>query len=183
MSILYLHGFASAVKRISKKYDELGKIDKVVAFAPDYSEGFASVLSSTFAFVREQGNIKGVVGTSMGGYLASHIAAQLKVPCVAINPSIQPSESLKKYVGKHHNHDGSVYELNVAQVSTYPDFNTAANSLIIVSNNDAVIPPQLTQAFAQEKHIPIISCDYGDHRFEDISSLMTPITEHLQPAQ
>ncbi len=181
MKILYLHGFASAVKKSSKKYDELSKIGEVVPFAPDYCQGFDQVMKDTLVFAAA-GNIQGIVGTSMGGYTASHIAAQLKVPFVAINPSITPSQTLKKYIGKHQNYDGSSYELKLAHVGSYPDFNTTARGLIIVSALDEVIPAKDTQAFAKEKQLPIISCNYGDHRFEDISPLIEQISEHLLAA-
>lgn len=180
MKILYLHGFASAVKKSSKKYDELSKIGEVVPFAPDYCQGFDQVIKNTLAFAVAAGNIHGIVGTSMGGYTASHIAAQLKVPFVAINPSIRPSQTLKKHIGKHQNYDGSSYELKLAHVGSYPDFNTTARGLVIVSALDEVIPAKDTQAFAKEKQLPIISCNYGDHRFEDISPLIEQITKHLQ---
>ena len=181
MKILYLHGFASAVKKSSKKYDELSKIGEVVPFAPDYCQGFDQVMKDTLVFAAA-GNIQGIVGTSMGGYTASHIAAQLKVPFVAINPSITPSQTLKKYIGKHQNYDGSSYELKLAHVGSYPDFNTTARGLVIVSALDEVIPAKDTQAFAKEKQLPIISCNYGDHRFEDISPLIEQISEHLLAA-
>lgn len=180
MSILYLHGFASSVKKSSKKYDELSKIARVVPFAPDYSQGFEQVMKDTLTFAGAAGDIQGIVGTSMGGYAASHVAAELQVPFVAINPSIAPSQTLKKYVGKHQNYDGSSYELKTEQVDSYPEFNTAVKGLIIVSTLDEVIPAENTQAFAKEKQLPLISCDYGDHRFEDISELIEQIAEHLQ---
>lgn len=182
MKILYLHGFASAVKKSSKKYDELSKIGEVVPFAPDYPycQGFDQVIKDTLAFAVAAGDIQGIVGTSMGGYTASHIAAQLKLPFVAINPSITPSQTLKKYIGKHQNYDGSSYELKLTHVGSYPDFNTMARGLIIVSTLDEVIPAEDTQAFAKEKQLPIINCDYSNHRFEDISLLIEQITNHLQ---
>lgn len=180
MTILYLHGFASSVKKSSKKYDALSTIGKVVPFAPDYCQGFAHVLESTLAFAMTAGDICGIVGTSMGGYTASHVAAKLQVPFVAINPSITPSQTLKKYVGQDQNYDGSSYELKNEQVESYPDFNAAAKGLLIVSTLDEVIPAKNTQAFAKEKQLPLISCDYGDHRFEDISALIEPIAEHFQ---
>lgn len=179
MKILYLHGFASAVKKSSKKYDELSKIGEVVPFAPDYCQGFDQVMKDTLVFAAA-GNIQGIVGTSMGGYTASHIAAQLKVPFVAINPSITPSQTLKKYVGKQQSYDGSSYELKLEHVDSYADFNTLVKGLIIVSTLDEVIPAEDTQVFAKEKQLPIINCDYGDHRFEDISPLIEQITKHLQ---
>ena len=67
-------------------------------------------------------------------------------------------------------------------MGSYPDFNTTARGLIIVSALDEVIPAKDTQAFAKEKQLPIISCNYGDHRFEDISPLIEQIAEHLLAA-
>ena len=180
MSILYLHGFASSVRPGNKKYIELSRIDQVAPFAPDYSQGFVAVMESTLAFVAATGDIQGIVGTSMGGYTASHIAGELNLPFVAINPSLNPSQTLKKYIGQQKNYDGSSYELTLERVSSYPEFNAQAQGLIIVSELDEVIPAVHTQAFAEEKQLPIISCAYGDHRFEDISALIEPIAEHLQ---
>lgn len=37
------------------------------------------------------------IGTSLGGWLASKMAAMYKVPAIIINPSTNPRESLKKY--------------------------------------------------------------------------------------
>ncbi|MEO1945163.1 MAG: YqiA/YcfP family alpha/beta fold hydrolase, partial [Candidatus Thioglobus sp.] len=40
-----------------------------------------------------------LVGTSMGGYMVAAIGDKLGVPFVAINPAIEPRESLKKTPG------------------------------------------------------------------------------------
>lgn len=179
MAIIYLHGFASAVKAQCMKYDALGKIAPVHPFAPDYTQGFTAVLQSCVAFAASISSVSAVVGTSMGGYTASHLARQLGVPFVAINPAINPSQSLKKYIGKHQDYDGGEYELSAEQVSSYPTYNHSGAGLIIVSNLDEVIPAQTTKDFAEHYNLPLISCDYGDHRFEDISTLIEQIDHHI----
>ncbi|MCK9237535.1 MAG: hypothetical protein M0Q29_01180 [Thiopseudomonas sp.] len=180
MTILYLHGFASAVKTQNKKYDELAKISPVSPFAPDYCQGFAAVMHSCLEFVQSLPQVSAVVGTSMGGYTASHLAECVGVPFVAINPPLSPSQSLQKYLGIHQSYDGSEYNLGIEQVHSYPDYNPSAAGLIVVSQFDELVAPQPTQAFAKQHGLPIISCAYGDHRFEDISALIPAFQQHIQ---
>ncbi|HLR18094.1 MAG TPA: YqiA/YcfP family alpha/beta fold hydrolase [Alcanivoracaceae bacterium] len=179
MAIIYLHGFASSVKTHSKKYDALSEIAKVHPCAPDYTKGFELVMAHCLAFASTLDNVSAVVGTSMGGYTASHLASRLKVPFVAINPSITPSESLQKYIGTHQSYSGDTFVLRMEEVASYPAYNASASGLIIVSNFDEVVPPQITKDLAEKHQLPLISCDYGDHLFEDISALIKPIAEHL----
>lgn len=179
MAIVYLHGFASAVKAQSIKYDALGKIAPVHPFAPDYTQGFTVVMQSCMAFVRSISSVSAIVGTSMGGYTASRLAKRLSVSFIAINPPIDPRQSLRKHIDKHQDYDGGEYELSVGQANSYPPYNLSGAGLIIVSNLDEVIPPQPTKDFANRYNLPLISCDYGDHRFEDISVLIEQIDNHI----
>ena len=179
MAIIYLHGFASSVKTQSKKYDALSTIASVHPFAPDYTQGFEQVMQDCTQFAKAINNVSAVVGTSMGGYTASHLATRLNVPFVAINPPINPSESLKKYLGTHQSYSGETFELRMEEASSYPEYKASAAGLIIVSNLDEVVPPQTTKDFAEKHQLPLISCDYGDHRFEDISMLIKKMAAHI----
>lgn len=174
-----MHGFASAVKKRSKKYDDLSRIATVHPFAPDYTQGFAPVLQDCIDFAGSVSSVSAIVGTSMGGYTASHLAKRLSVPFVAINPAINPSQSLKQYLGKHQNYDGGEYELSLEQVTSYPPYNHSVTGLIIVSDFDTVVPPLRTKDLASNYNLPLISCNYGDHRFEDISALIDKINNHI----
>lgn len=86
MAIIYLHGFASSVKTQSKKYDALNEIASVNPFAPDYPQGFEQVMQSCMQFTKAINSVSAVVGTSMGGYTASHLASRLNLPFVARAP-------------------------------------------------------------------------------------------------
>src|SRR5690554_3346646 len=95
MAIIYLHGFASSVKAQSKKYEALNEIANVHPFAPDYPQGFEQVMQSCIQFANAVESISAVVGTSMGGYTASHLASRLNVPFVAINPPMKDRKSTR----------------------------------------------------------------------------------------
>lgn len=180
MSIAYLHGFASSVKEQSLKYDALSEIAPVRPFAPDYTQGFAAVMQHCMEFVESITSLSAIVGTSMGGYTASHLAQRLNVPFVAINPPMHPAQTLSQYIGLHQDYDGREYELHARQVNSYPQYNHAGAGLIIVSNMDQVVLPQHAKDFAEQYNLPLISCDYGDHRFEDISALVESIRKHIK---
>lgn len=65
------------------------------------------------------------------------------------------------------------------EASSYPEYKASAAGLIIVSDLDEVVPPQITKDFAKKHQLPLISCDYGDHRFEDISMLIEKMAAHI----
>lgn len=92
-------------------------------FGPDldYGQGAGAVLAIAIDFAsREQPDL--IIGTSMGGWLASHVGAVLGIPFVALNPAIQPAKTLGKYVGHTVNYSGFDATIDADVVAGYPDF-------------------------------------------------------------
>ena len=87
MNIIYLHGFGSIANQNHPKVKELERLGTVKSIAPDYSKSFNEIILHVYSHCEiEQVNL--IVGTSMGGWLASIISALDNIPFVAINPSL-----------------------------------------------------------------------------------------------
>ena len=85
MNILYIHGFGSKYDPEHEKIKTLESIGTVFGVDVDYTRGFRSCFE-TIMDVFLTGSVDLVVGTSMGGYMASHVGAESGTPFVAINP-------------------------------------------------------------------------------------------------
>lgn len=174
MNIVYIHGFASAVKPSHEKYDALAALGKVHPIAPDYTQALPNIIQAVDAFCRNIGRVDLVIGTSMGGYTAASIGNKLGIPFVALNPSIKPSLSLAKY------------QLDYPELknvlNSYPDFdisNTSRLGRVFVNLGDTVINPNDTVRFMQANNIQVVVLDGGCHRFANIHDVITPITQFL----
>lgn len=97
MSVLYLHGYGSEYKPDSEKIRALERLGIVSGINLYYGKGSEICIErAKLAFISQ--DIDLAVGTSMGGWLASHVGMKCGIPFVALNTAVSPSESLKKHV-------------------------------------------------------------------------------------
>ena len=100
---VYCHGYGSSpnsdkVDRIRKQFPS----DSVVAFDADIDPNIAlnqvgdKVLDALLEDVNGGGQLI-IIGTSLGGWLASELADQFDALAIIINPSSDPKETLAKY--------------------------------------------------------------------------------------
>lgn len=96
--ILYLHGFASSSN--SHKVQVLKSISDISVSAFDLDENPAIAIKQISSFVSEHSREDiMLMGSSLGGYYALHIAGLFDLPAVLINPSMQPYNTLSRFVG------------------------------------------------------------------------------------
>ena len=168
MNILYVHGYGSVVDKAMThpKYLELSKLGTVHAIAHDYSESYHKILGDTINYVIEN-DIDLIVGTSMGGWVASHVGAETGVPFVSLNPSITPSTTLKKY------------DDTKMTCDEYPDFNPHGFGVVFVESGDDVIDPKETVS-QLNGHYPVNVIDGGSHKFESLCIIIKNIKEFYE---
>lgn len=178
VKILYLHGFGSAFDPSSEKIIELSKIGLVEGINIDYSLSFPVIKQEVSKKVLEfEPDL--IVGTSMGGWLASHIGSSFGIPFVSINPAITPSESLKKYLGTHKNHIGKTYTLTQDCINTYKGFSLTGCGLILLDSGDDVISHKET-LITLENHYKCVVFQNGSHRFDHMSESLQFIQDHYE---
>ena len=162
-NILYIHGYGSSVDESMQhpKYKALSRIGKVFAIAPDYDRPPQASIDDALAAIRDN-NIDLIVGTSMGGWLASQVGPETGLPYAALNPSITPKTSLLKYPGAK----------NVAHL--YADFTAEGCCSIFVELGDEVIDPQETIRRYSDKR-PVTVIEGGAHQFENLERIIPDI--------
>lgn len=175
MNILYLHGFNSYFSLESEKLQELKKItNRITGFSIRYENSFSEIVDSVCSFIEQDNEKCGegskidlLVGTSLGGWLASHVSKRTKIPAVLINPSTNPAETLKKYIGENVTYDGRKYILLQNNISEFPPIETDLNNngLCLLDRGDEVTDANVTYELLNP-YYTMVTYQGGDHRFQ-----------------
>ena len=171
-TVVYFHGFASGPQGPTPKTDlirELGHEVALIATDGDYRPvgyraAFARLnLDPTAPLV--------LMGTSLGGFWARRLGQELGRPWIALNPAIQPSQSLERYIGPNTRFDtgGSFTwtavdcEAYVAeeQVALRPDL----PGLLILAEDDEVLDYRLAWDAAGSARIVVLP--QGGHQLHN----------------
>jgi hypothetical protein len=177
MNILYLHGYGSEYKPDSDKVNALRTLGPVSGIDLDYGKGPAICIEMASEACRTH-DINLIVGTSMGGWLASHVGVNCGIPFVALNPAISPSESLKKHAGTTVNYTGTDRTIEADTVKQYPPLATNGCGLVFCQEGDEVIDPKAT-INALEKHYEVHLIPGGSHRYENLDAQIALIDRHV----
>lgn len=180
IKILYIHGFGSSYHPTKPKIQLLQSLGEVVGVDVDYCKGFDIAFQkvSDAAMACDL-----IVGTSMGGFMASHVGASLGIPFVALNPAIAPKQSLLKHIGSFVDYSGNKKVLDQKIVANYPDFKTVNGcGLILLEAGDKVIDPKQTlRALSDFYDVRMI--EGGSHRFDSLSDQIKEIAKFVVVAE
>jgi len=177
--IYLIHGFASAPKFPSDKASVLEQVFELPVVQLQYDSGadFGSNMDALKQQVVQQPLF--FVGTSLGGFYASHLAEWLyaKYACMPImlNPCHNPAELLRDSAGEHLNFfTGEKFFLREASIASYHELplmhaNLQMPRWILLNLDDALIDAHQTQALFKDQ-LEVITFPSGGHRFENIAS-------------
>jgi len=104
--IIYVHGFLSApqsfkARLIAARLAELGLGG---AFeCPKLPGDPKAAVAAVDAIVRDANGDAALIGSSLGGYYATHVAERYGLRTVLLNPVVRPYDLLDDYVGSHRN--------------------------------------------------------------------------------
>jgi len=126
-TLIYLHGFRSSsrsakaqllVRRVAALPDGV----RPRLHVPDLEIGPAAAIAGVAAWiareVRSPVDELTLIGSSLGGYYATHLAERCGARAVLINPAVRPRDDLRQYVGPQVNlHSGETFEVTEAHVA------------------------------------------------------------------
>ncbi len=175
--IINLHGFASSgnnsKKRVLEKlYPERIILSPDLEIEPKKVVGQVSHIIEDIRFNDKACHIAGV-GSSLGGFYGFYTASQYKIPFILVNPSYNPSELCKKYLGENTNfHTGKVFEWKMEYIEQLRKLerivrNTNQNKenyRILIGNKDETVDPVISKEFFKDY------CTYEfdtDHSFDE----------------
>jgi len=177
LNFFYCHGFASSFDPNKSKVQTLTKLGSVDGCNIDYTRRADEVVSH----VIEQGdfaNVDVIVGTSMGGWLAAELGSSLGIPFVAINPAVDPSQTLRKYIVTAEDYQGKPYTLTESAVASYYPIAKNGCGLILLDVGDEVIDARHTQEVLTQ-YYQVEMFEDGNHRFAHMEEAL-PLIEAFQ---
>ena len=179
--IVYLHGFNSSPS--SHKAQVLKDYLAKRGLASVYSCPALPVLGS--AAIRDVEHVltgKPVcfVGSSLGGFYATHLAERYEARAVLINPAIEPHIGLRPYLGPQRNlHTGEPYELTETHLRDWERLVvpriTPARYLLLVETGDEVL--DYRQAVQRYAGCDLLVIEGGDHSLQSFPQHLARIVE------
>lgn len=180
MKILYIHGFGSHYDPSKSKVQTLQSLGVVIGVDLDYCEGFETTFDKLCKAVS---SCNLIVGTSMGGYMASHVGSACGIPFVALNPAINPRDSLIRHIGSFVDYGGNNKVLSEAVVANYPDIKTTNGcGLILLESGDNIIDPTATKALLDPVY-DVRLYEGGSHRFDSLPMVLDEIVAFVEVAE
>ncbi len=128
-----------------------------------------------------------VVGSSLGGFYATHVAEQTGCRAVVLNPAVDPARDLAKYIGEQTNwHDpaehfyfqpGYVDELRTLECGALTRLD---RYLAILAKGDEVLDWREMQARYAGTRLTLL--EGGDHALSDFAQHLPQVLAFLRPA-
>lgn len=189
-AILYLHGFNSSPK--SEKANETlayfqAHHPDILVLVPQLSVYPLEAIEQIKTLVAEhQANLAGVIGSSLGGYLATWVAETYGIKAVLINPAVKPFELLEGLLGEQTNpYTGQQYLLKAEHMSQIKSVDTPMvhhpeRIWLLAQAGDEVLD-------YREAEVKYSQCKQsiemgGDHRFVGYDKYLPDIVKFFQIA-
>jgi hypothetical protein len=120
------------------------------------------------------------VGSSLGGFYATHLAEKHRAKAVLINPAIEPHVGLRAYLGPQRNlHTGEPYELTEAHLRDWQSLVvpriTPERYLLLVETGDEVL--DYREAVRRYSGCEQIIVNGGDHSLQSFPQHLARIVE------
>ena len=172
--IIYIHGFASCAK--SNKTKVLKDYFKDVTAIDLPPSPLKSIeLLSKYA---KPGNL--LIGSSLGGYYAIHLAEKYGLKAVLINPSLKPYKTLKAYVGIQYRYcDNEPFEWKKKYLKELKRLKAPVKRgkyLVLLQTGDEILNYKKTlKKFKNRPNAKVIVEYGGNHRFENLDEYLSMI--------
>lgn len=176
MHILYLHGFMSSPQS-EKAQETLSYLKKThptyTLHTPQLSNFPSQIEAQLLALIEQTpellaGGLR-VIGSSMGGYIATWLVEKFGGKGVLVNPAVRPYELLRGYLGNHVNpYTGEAFTLVEQDMAIIKALDTPLLSRpdafrVMLQTADETL--DYRQAETKYKHSDLVIEEGGDHRF------------------
>ena len=159
-TIVYLHGFRSSPASVKatqfRQAVEMLPIEvRPQLHVPDLQHRPSAAIAQVADWVAQCANIADLtfVGSSLGGYYATHLAERFGARAAMINPAVRPYEDLKPYVGMQTNmYSGETFVVTPAHFAELAALGVGritrpSRYLLLVQTGDAVLDWREAVAF------------------------------------
>jgi predicted esterase YcpF (UPF0227 family) len=174
----YLHGFNSnaegrTAQELKKHYGE-----DITAISYDYinaNEAHRQIEAAVLPLRQTHEMI--FIGTSLGGFWANYFAQVYRQKCILVNPSLNPSVSLQKYLGENINFNtGGKRILTLENCDCYANYEIPLDKTIVrttlLGTKDELISYKETAVKLEGTYIILTN---EGHRVENLQGLIRAI--------
>ncbi len=188
--VLYLHGFLSSPQSVkaqaTRAWFETHRPD-VTLHTPQLSNYPAKVKAQLLDLLDSQpaireGGLK-VIGSSMGGFLATWLVESFGGKAVLINPAVAPYELLKDFLGKHVNpYSGEEFELVADDMQFLRDLDSSEirqpeSYHVMLQTGDETL--DYREAEHKYKASALVVEEGGDHSFTTYETHLPAVASFL----
>lgn len=186
--ILYLHGFRSSPQSVKARLlgDFMARHHPAVHWwcpqlPPSPHAAMALLMDGIHSWPRDS---MAVVGSSLGGFYATHVAETTGCKAVLLNPAVNPARDLAKYIGEqsswHDPQDRFFFQPEFVQELTdlqsegllHPD-----HYLAIIAKGDEVLDWREMQARYAPCRVKLL--EGSDHGLSDFDDYLSELTDFL----
>ena len=185
-TLLYLHGFLSSPQskkaQVTQQYCQRTQcVEQMVT--PELAWGPAAAMAQLRAIMASlEGNVI-LIGSSLGGYYATYLAAQYSVPAALVNPAVRPFDRWENYLGEHKNfYSDAVHQVtreHIAELKKLdvPDLQNPQDFLLLVETADETL--DYRHAVSKYAKCRQIVHEGGNHSYVNYEADLPVIFEFL----
>lgn len=181
--IIYLHGFCSSPASWKSRLlaEEMARRRLAAHFVcPQLSPVPDEAVASVSGLIERAMGPVTLVGSSLGGHYANHLAEKHGLKAVLINPAVCASLDLAKFVGNHANfHTGEQFafsEAHADQLLAQVVRPTPDRYWVLLEEGDEVLDSRQAQAFYAACRQTVLPG--GDHSFTKFPDFVPQIIEY-----
>lgn len=186
--ILYLHGFCSSpqsakARLLAAHLAAVGRTGDFVcpALSPDPD---VAIAQAEAVIAAHEGQTT-LVGSSLGGYYALHLAERLDLRAVLVNPAVPAHLDTLSLVGEHHNfYSGEPFTFTAAHQQSLrrlaPPRIRTERYLLLLETGDEVLPAGPTLALLSAARQIVLPG--GDHSFTRFAEYLAAIVAFADAA-
>ncbi|MFA3791698.1 YqiA/YcfP family alpha/beta fold hydrolase [Aliiglaciecola sp. SL4] len=185
--LIYIHGFMSSPQSVKAQQTSTyvreyhPELIMEVPQVPNYPLEAAHMLES---LVSKYADKKlAFIGSSMGGFMSTHLVEKFGGKAVLINPAVRPFELLEDFLGTHINpYTNQEFTLQAAHIQQLIDLNTTnlnnprAYWALLQTNDETLDYRQAEQKYANSR---LTIEQGGDHSFQNYADHLPEIFKFL----
>ena len=188
-ALIYIHGFISSPQ--SFKAQQLGayiatRHPSIEYFVPQLannpSEAYRQVDELVQNCLQQHTGALGLVGSSLGGFLATAMAERYHLPAVLVNPAVQPHNFAEHFIGAHHNPytgvDFSLFQTDIDALRDMVVAPKAGRYWVLVQEADEVLDYRHAVDFYRDSKVTVEAG--GDHSFKGFDRHLAAALDFLQ---
>lgn len=188
MNVIYLHGFKSSALSIKgqllKKYCQNNH--DISVHLPDLNSSPLVVITQLSQLIESMNDVV-LVGSSLGGFYATHLVAKHAVPAVLINPAMRPWQLFRELFDEvlpyqvHPNWCLDDSDLDQLEQLALPTAQDADKILVLLQQGDEVLDYREAHRYYSDARPPamLMTEAHGTHGMDDFAEKIPFVLQFL----